>query len=281
VTSARGATASRHAGARARSGRAPVPFPSAGLKGAIEMAQVICDHDGRWRFDHLAEALNMNKDAGAFRYRTAAARMFGFAETDGSEFVLTEFGRRACSPATAAAAMEEAFLRVELYNRLYQRYAPNGGRLPTDDVLCKDLELLGVPEQRVKVARQVFLRSAEAAGFFGSGRDRLIRPSGIDNANATAGAGQRRSEPKDQAAEPPPAPQGKDGGLVTEHLWLQVLESKLPAEGEPFPRKQRQRWLELARVYIDMTYPDDEGEAPDATASHNGSGQGYPAQPHV
>lgn len=273
-TDGRGAPASGRTRGAQPPGRAEsrVAYPFIPLTDVKEMLHLIKGQGGRYRFDGLADALGQVKSSGAFRGRTGAGRMYGTVETEGHELVLTDLGRRACSPETEAAALAEAFLRVPLHQALYTRYARNGGKLPVESVIEADMMALGVPEAQVKIIRRVFLRSAETAGYFHAGKDRLSRPLPADG--EAAGGIQDPVETKDAGTDA--GREGPDAGMTLQHEWLRVLESKLPPEGEQFPRKQRQRWLELARVYIDLAYPDDE--EPDVpSVSHNGIGVAHPA----
>jgi hypothetical protein len=54
--------------------------------------------------------------------------------------------------------------------------------------------------------------------------------------------------------------------------------AKLPPEGERFTPKQRQRWLDAAKVNLDLIYAEDD-EEPTPTASLNGvpTGQRQPS----
>ncbi len=161
-------------------------FPISQLKDAAGLARLLDRRGGRMRYDDLAAALGQQRNSGAFRGKTAAGQMFGLIETVSREASLTDLGRRVAAPDTEADALAEAFLHVPLYRALYGRYAADGGKLPMIRDIDVDIERLGVSPSRVTKARQVFLASAETAGYFRSGRDRLIRPS---SANPGAAAG--------------------------------------------------------------------------------------------
>lgn len=110
-----------------------------------------------------------------FRTKVATAKTFGMLGNQRGEAVLTELGRRIADPTTEAAARADAFMHVPLYRKLYEDYA--GKLLPGDSGLEAEIERLGVPEKSSSRARQVFQRSAEQAGFFSHGRNRLTKPA--------------------------------------------------------------------------------------------------------
>ena len=230
------------------------PFVSLSI--VVKMTQVIGRRGGHCRFDDLAAALDQTKTSGAFRGRTSAGRIFGVVETVDGELHLTELGRRVCSPGTEAEALAEAFLNVPLYKALFARYAAEGGKLPTPDVIEADMERLGVSHDRAGVARQVFLRSAETAGDFRSGNDRLIRP--VTGAGSIAGRHVGAPEPKEPAVVPP-----AEAAPMAEHPLIQGLMAKLPPEGERFTPRQRQRWLDAAKASLDLMYAGDDEDDPE------------------
>ncbi len=77
----------------------------------------------------------------------------------------------------ARQARITAFLNVPLYRRLYENY--KGRNLPPDPGLEQAIVNLGVSAKQKERARQVFQRSANYAGFFNQGRNRLILPAGL------------------------------------------------------------------------------------------------------
>lgn len=253
------------------SGQGVPAFPFVALKGVIEMAEVLGPAGGRCQFNDLAELLGQTKTSGAFRGRTMAGRMFGVTETEGSEVVLTELGRRICSPDTAADARADAFLNVPLYKALFNRYAADGFKLPPAQVVESDMMRLGVPDTRVAVARQTFMRSAETAGYFRSGHDRLIRPAPMSGSITPRNVGMpERAEP---AAEPP-----AEAAPMAEHPLIQGLMAKLPPEGDRFTPRQRQRWLDTAKAALDLMYAGEDEDDPDVpVASMNGAAVRHPA----
>src|SRR6266566_294181 len=99
--------------------------------------------------------------------------------------------------------------------------------VPLDDVV--EMIRLGVPRKQVPKARQVLIRSAETAGYFRSGRDRLLRPTASTITSGHSGA---------PAAEKPMVSHA-EAVPMAEHPLIKGLVAKLPAEGETFTPKQR------------------------------------------
>jgi hypothetical protein len=186
--------------------------------------------------------------------------MFGVTETSRGEISLTDLGLKVCDPETRDAALAEAFLNVPLYEKLYLKYA--GSRLPGAHGIEQEIVRMGIPVKQAPKARQVFMRSATEANFFSSGRDRLIRPPTGSLPTVPNGT----AVPAESPAPPVEAvPMGN-------HPLIAGLVAKLPPEGQPFTRRQRQRWLEAAKVNLELIYAgEDEDSDPDPTpVSSNG-----------
>ncbi len=259
----RGTPSSKHDQAR-------IAYPFIPLTDVVKMAQAISLRGGRCRFDDLADALGQQKTSGAFRGRTSAARMYGAVETVGSELVLTELGKAMCSPDPEGDTLAQAFLRVPLYEALHARYAAESGKLPAREVIEADMMRLGVPAKSVELARRAFLRSAEFAGFFRSGRDRLIRPAPMSGSIAPRHVG--APEP----TEPTVGPLA-EAAPMAEHPLIQGLMAKLPPEGERFTPRQRQRWLDTAKAALDLMYAgEDEDESGLPAGNLNGATSRHP-----
>jgi hypothetical protein len=202
---------------------------------------------------------------GAFRGRTAAGRMCGAVETQGSELVLTDFGERICAPASRAEALAEAFLRIPLYKALYDRYAADGGSVPDSATIEGDMIRLGVSDSRIGIIRRAFLRSAEVAGYFRSGPDRLIRPSGAGGTlSVMTSFPPAPEEPAAQHA-PPRVP-------IAEHPMYKALTDELPPVGSALSAKELDRWINIARINLRHIYRlDDPDESEQVPRSPNGA----------
>src|SRR5207249_585992 len=141
-----------------------------------------------------------------------------------------------------------------LYRALFDRF--RGGLLPGDVGLNAAIKELGVAPKQVQTARQVFMRSAEQAGFFRLGRERLVEPSG--------------GAPIVKEEEPPSAKERGDVDHLTTHPIIQGLFMELPEPEKGFPAEDRETWLTAARISFDLIYgrvqsikAQDDGEEED------------------
>lgn len=259
-------TASERGDQKIKRQQSGIPFPYVPLTDVVSLARAVEKRGHVCRVEEVAADLDQQMSSGAFRSRLSAARMFGAAGIVRGDIRLTPLGLAMCSPETAAEALAEAFLNVPLYQRLYEQYA--GHKLPPDEGIEESIRRHGVPDKQVVKARQVFARSADAAGFFQSGRDRLVRPASSSLRTEPGGASVSREPPVRRAEAAP----------MANHQLIAGLVAKLPPEGHKFTARQRQRWLEAAKVNLELIYAsddeDEEDEKPAAEPSSNGS---YPA----
>ena len=161
---------------KAKRDRSLIDFPYVPLESALEVATAIYSRCGFGSCDQDELAAEMGQTlSGAFRQKTGAAKTFGIVEKDGrSAFRLTEIGKRIVAQETEVAAKVDAFLTVPLYQQIYDKF--RGHNLPPAKALEREMETLGVARKQTDRARQAFERSAQFAGFFDSGKDRLVRP---------------------------------------------------------------------------------------------------------
>jgi hypothetical protein len=244
--------------------RSLIAFPYVPLQDVIVMVQKIEERGHRCRVDELATDLEQQKTSGAFRSRLSAGRMFGATQNVRGDVSLTKLGLLICNPDTRPDALVDAFLHVPLYAKVYDKFS--GGKLPGGPGIEGEMMRLGVPPKQAQKARQVFLRSADAADFFRRGRDRLVRPPASTIASAHSVV---------PASEEPTVPHAKAVPMA-EHSLIRGLVAKLPAEGERFTPKQRQRWLEAAKVNLDLIYATDDEDEPTAEPSPNGVATAQP-----
>jgi len=240
--------------------RSLIAFPYVPLHDVVEMVLKVEGRGHRCRVDELAADLGQQKTSGAFRSRLSAGRMFGATEVVRGDISLTELGQQICNPATRPGALAEAFLNVPLYKQIYDKFA--GGKLPPGQGIEAEMIRLGVPRKQVQKARQVLIRSAETADYFRNGRDRLVRPPASIIAIGHSGA---------PAPEKPVVPRA-EAVPMGDHPLIKGLVAKLPAEGQRFTPKQRQRWLDAAKVNLDLIYAvdDEEDEKPVPQPTPNG-----------
>jgi len=163
-------------GAKPKRQASEIAFPYIGLNEACLVAKTFHEK-GTFAAEpeQLAAWLgHENARGGAFRTRVAAARIFGLVETSHKTIEITELGRRICDPVSEKQARAEAFLKVPLFDAVYQQH--KGFTLPADVGLEQYMVSIGVPDKQKTNARQVFRRSAEQAGFFEHGKNRLVLP---------------------------------------------------------------------------------------------------------
>ena len=200
--------------------------------------------------DQLAAQLGMAASGGGFRMKLLAAKTFGFINYTKDAIRLTPLGQRLCDPAQESAARSEAFLNVELFQKLYEKY--RGLTLPpTNDALEAELVTLGVAPKQKDKARQVFQRSAKQAGYFAHGITKLIKPV----ITATV---ETPDKPKDDEREKPNGSGSGDGGDYPP--FIKGLLKSLPTEGAPWKIDSRRKWLQLAANAFDLMYTTEEGE---------------------
>jgi hypothetical protein len=125
-----------------------------------------------------------------------------------------------------------------------------GGVLPPAAALEREIVALGVSEKQKERARQVFERSAEQAGFFEHGKNRLVMPG-------VAAGGQHR---KNVDHQPPGLGGSGGGGGGPSDTLIQALIEKLPPQG-PWSVDDRINWLKMLVMGFQVAYgADDEIE---------------------
>ncbi|HLH17621.1 MAG TPA: hypothetical protein VKX45_10390 [Bryobacteraceae bacterium] len=209
------------------------------------------------QMDQLAAQLNVKADTGSFRLRLGTARIFGFITFSGGTVTLTNLGVRVCDPQQEAVARGEAFLNVPLYRQIYEQF--KGGILPNQQGLESAMANLGVAPKQKTVARQVFARSAQQAGFFQYGNNRLVPPRGVAvGVPASADPAAPPIPTEGQGDKAPVKGGGDDGGSGDSplHPLIRGLIKSLPPEGQDWPIEKRAKWLRAAAQNFDLIYPD-------------------------
>ncbi|BAM87705.1 hypothetical protein S58_16970 [Bradyrhizobium oligotrophicum S58] len=225
--------------------RSTISFPYADLNSAVALAQAIHGNVGLGDCDdsQLAAWTNQSVKSSTFRVQLTAARLFGLMGTDGAgKHRLTELGRMIVDPSRTREARARSFLMVPLFKAVFDNY--NGSILPPAAALARDMVALGVAEKTKDRARQVFERSADQAGFFGSGRDRLVMP-GIT-------IGVRLPKPDADRHD------GKDREAAGKDPLIDALIQKLPKTGDPWSADERVTWLQMISMAFQMTYGPTE-----------------------
>lgn len=256
ASSAKVSKATSDAQARQRSS---ISFPYVDLGAGADLAIAIHSHVGHGSCseDQLAAWTDQSSKSSGFREQIRVAKMAGLIEEHGDELRLADLGRLAADPDQARAARARAFLTVPLFKAVYDKY--RGSILPPAAALERDMVGLGVSEKQKDRARQVMERSAEFAGFFESGRNKLVMP-----ANVSAGTGAGREQPRDpssgaangSSSKGSGAGSGAGSGGGPDDPLINALIQKLPTAG-PWPVADRVNWLKMLAMAFQMSYGQD------------------------
>jgi hypothetical protein len=225
-----------------------IAFPYLDLDEAIVLAKAIFTNAGsECSVDQLAAYLgHATTDSGGFRLKISTARVFGVVETQRDNVRLTTLGFEIVEPAREKSARAAAFLNVPLYKATFDRF--RGRQLPPDGALERVFADMGVAQKQVAKARQAFQRSAEQAGFFGAGRDRLVEPAG-------------RVVPDDAPspiASAMPGPARADTVMSGLPELIAAMVKQLPPDGSGFPRERRAKWLATLENVLELVYGQED-----------------------
>lgn len=234
--------------------RSTIGFPYVPLDDAVSLAVAIQSKVGTGVVsdDQLAPALDLSQKSSGYRIKLSAARLFGLIEPGDSGHKLTELGKRVVNAKQARAAKAEAFLRIPLYSRVYEEH--KGSTIPPAAALEREFLGFGVAPKQTSRSRQVLERSAEQAGFYEFGRDRLVRPTIKDD----GGTGEK---PKEKANKSGGGDGGGDDGYIGLDPLIAGLLRRMPKAGEPWPIRERARWLQTLAMNLSFIHEDDPGEA--------------------
>lgn len=231
--------------------RSTIGFPYTDYEAAAAVAQAIhgnVGHGACSASSQLAPWMNQSAKSSGFRTQIAAARLFGLIDSDNADsYRLTELGVRIFDPAQERTAKAEAFLRVPLFNALFEKY--KGVTTPPTAALEREIAELGVSEKQKSRARQAFENSAEQTGFREQGANRLVlpavvvkpsqtnNPNNIDGGRGSGGSG--------------------DGGQNLDPLLLALIQ-KIPKQGEEWPIEKRLRWFKTFAMNVSQVYDGDD-----------------------
>lgn len=230
--------------------RSTIEFPYMALDEAVEVAKAIHSTTGSapCQLDQLAPALNLSMASSGFRVRLATAKLFGLIENErgASTVRLTSQGHRVVDPSQEAAAKADAFLAVPLYKKVYDDH--RGRTLPPAAALERYMADIGVAKKQTDRARQTFERSAQGAGFFQFGRDKLVLPP------SASGAGAKEDPDSDKSGSGSGSGSGAgDGETPGLDPVIAALIKKLPKKG-PWGTPERDAWLKMMGMAFDMAY---------------------------
>jgi len=236
--------------------RSTVEFPYLDLDVAVEIAKGVHQVNGSsCQWDQLAAHLHQPAKGSGFRLRVMTAKTFGLVTYGQGTVTLTKLGKQIADPQQEAAAKAEAFLSVELYNAIYEKF--KNGTLPPTDGLENAIASLGVAPKQKGKARQAFQRSAKEAGFFWSGPDRLVRPAIKGSAGTSSAAEHIQEKPDDEKKKKKEESEGDDG----KHPLIEGLIKALPAGGEDWPLESRKKWLQAAAMNFAFVYMDSKRDS--------------------
>jgi hypothetical protein len=244
--------------------RSRIRFPYTDLTSAERLANAIYhQYGGNCSMDQLAAAVNSTTTSSSFKVRVASAGTFGVLKVRKQRVELTELGKRLVDPHTRPQARVEAFLRVPLYKAIFDDH--RGGMLPLDSGLESEIVDHGVTPSQKERARQVFQRSAEHAGFFDHGRDRLVMPAPAEADSSPSP--EPPPDEEDQPLSPPPQEDADAGFLGKLHPIVAGLVRMLPAAKDDWPAEQQKAWLKVAQVNFEFLYgSEDQSSATDRTS---------------
>lgn len=235
-------------GAEARQ-RSTIAFPYMPLKDAVELAEAIHGNVGLGECDddQLAAWTGQSTKSSGFRVQISSARQFGLITSEaGGRYRLTNLGRMIVDPNQAREAKAQAFLNVPLYRAIFDKY--RGGVLPSQAAaLEREMVGMGVSDKVKDRARQTFERSAEQAGYFEHGKNRLVMPAVSTVRAPTEAAPDEENKGSGGSGGGPPA--GVDP-------IIQGLLARLPPSGADWSEKDRDLWLELLRGSFKLIYKD-------------------------
>ncbi|HJR61506.1 MAG TPA: hypothetical protein VJ813_19010 [Vicinamibacterales bacterium] len=230
-----------------------IAFPWADLDNAVRVAKGIHNKSGTTlTLEQLAAELGVAVKGGGFRLMYSAAKTFGLVTLGQGNVTLTDLGRQINDPKAEKAARAQAFLNVPLYRAIFENH--KGGTLPPASGLETEMANLGVVRKAAERARQVFQKSAQQAGFFAYGTDRLVLPA--TGGLPPTGPHQPPRAPDEQKPQDKHKGDGGDGG--GRHPFIAGLLKELPNEGADWPTAERVKWLRTAAMLFDWIYKNGD-----------------------
>jgi len=240
--------------------RSTVGFPYMDLGDALQMVRALHENVGQGDAseDQLAAWMGLSAKSSGFRVRTATGKMFGLIEGRGDGLRLTQLGRAAMDPSQEKRAKVDAFLAVPLYKLVYENY--KGGVVPPPAAFERDINKWGVAAKQTARARQALERSAEEAGFYESGRNRLVVPGAASfKGNDAPPPNQQNDQERNRGGSG--GGSGNDGGNTNLDPIIKGLIDRLPPPGDKWSKAKRQLWLQILENSFDLVYEDDTAPA--------------------
>jgi hypothetical protein len=237
--------------------RSSIAFPYMDLDEAFALAGAIHRNvgTGECSADQLAAWIKQSPASSAFRLRLSTSRLFGVIEFERPDAIrLSEIGRLIVDTKREREARARAFLTVPLYMAVFEKF--KSGVIPPTAALERELVALGVASTLKERARTVLERSAEQAGFFEHGRDRLVMPGFV------AAPSHNKETKADVLPETPSgggSGRGGTPGLDLDPLLLALLQ-KIPSKEEGWPAAKRVRWFKAFAMNVSQVFDEDQDE---------------------
>jgi hypothetical protein len=244
--------------------RSSIGFPYMDLNEAITLAKAIHNNvgTGTCTLEQLAPWVKQSPTSSGFRSRLAASRLFGLINADRSDALfLTELGRLVVDAKREREGRARAFLSVPLFSALHDKF--KGSVVPPAAALEKELAALGVASTLTDTARRVMERSAEEAGFYEAGRDRLVMPGFVPSV--------QREEEKPAEEEPSNGGGGNGSGGKQPPIdpIIAGLLARLPKSGDVWAVADRKLWLQLLEGSFQLIYKDAPAKLPPVPYGEN------------
>ena len=237
-------------------GRAKLVSPYHSLDNALGVARVLHENGGGpCSADQLLSFLGYKSiRSGMYQMRTSAARQFGLIQNSRDNISVTQLAEDILNPflpEQATSARRDAFLNVELYKNIYNRF--KGRALPPEKGLHNFLrQEYHLTENRVGPATRIFLASADQAGFLkeSGGAFRLVEP--VISASVQVNAGEPKVSAKvDAKAEEA----GASPALIGTHKAIIGLLEELPEPKSAWPLEEKEAFKKAFLTTLDLIYP--------------------------
>jgi hypothetical protein len=253
-------------GARKRVRMAPKPvkrqneissigFPYMSLEAGISIARAVLGAGGvPLSREQLAGVMSSSSGSGTFLMKITTARTFGLISYVQGKYELTNLGFSIVDTdeKRQRTARAESFLTVALFRRVYEEF--KGKQLPPrPHGLEQAFVKFGVAPKQANYARLAFDKSAQQAGFFAAGPDRLIEP--IMGAVPPADRNRPPTDENDGDSDRGRATV-KNGAPETSglHPFVQGLLNSLPEPNTNWTVEGRAKWLQAAANIFDLMY---------------------------
>ncbi len=256
-------------------------YPVYDLDESAEVANAVKNRGGNLCSpDQLGGYLNYKSTAGgAFAQRVAAAKAFGFIETNQGKYRVTARGEKVLAPIyqfDRERAYRDAFLSVPLYRRVYE--AHKGKSLPQGLGMQNYLlQTFDIPLRVVGTAVRVLMASAKQAGFFNATNGQqthLIEPNFSDGPgdekpplipnDRTGGGGGSRTDGEPaghgQPGSKSDTPSPGSRGTLLDGLW------ELLPTANTWTEDLMQDWVKMLQMALRVRYrlptPTRSGPSP-------------------